>query len=232
MNIAIIPARLGSKRILKKNIKNFLGKPMLCYPINAANKSKSIEKVFVTTDSEEIKNIAVKYGASVPFIRPKELSDDITPTKPVIKHAVQFLIKTGLKINNVCCIYPCTPLVLADHLDNVYNEFITLNSYFGYPILKYDHPVQRAITLDNFKNIKFVHPENELKRTQDLQDTFHDAGQFYWGKKDAWLSDKKMHSNGIGVEFHSMSFVDIDNENDWRRAELIKRSMGEYKLEF
>jgi pseudaminic acid cytidylyltransferase len=222
MNVAIIPARIGSQRILKKNIKKFYGKPIISYPIQIANESKNIEKVIVSTDSEEIKKIAIDSGAIVPFLRPKNLSDGVTPTKPVISHAVNFLIKNGWSLNNVCCIYPCSPLLLSEHLDFVYNRLINSDESFAYPVLKYSHPIQRALIKDTNNKVRFLNPQNELKRTQDFKETFHDAGQFYWGKKDAWISNKNMHSDSIGIEFDTMTFIDIDNEEDWNRAKALK----------
>jgi len=226
VNVAIIPARSGSKRIPGKNIKQFCDKPMIAYPIETATSSKYIEQVIVSTDSEEIANIALEYDALVPFKRPKELSDNFTPTVPVIAHAVNMLIETGLKIENVCCIYPCTPLLKSRDIDDVYEIFISQEKDFVYPVIPYTHPIQRAMRMSDFGEMEFLFPQNELTRTQDLERTYHDAGQFYWGTVEAWLEQKKMHTDGIGVPIESWKVIDIDEEEDWDRAELLKKALG------
>jgi len=224
LNIAVIPARIGSKRILAKNIKMFLGKPMLSYPIETALSSKHIEKVIVSTDNDEIANIALEYGAEVPFKRPKDLSDDITPTTPVIGHAVKTLIKIGWKIEDVCCIYPCTPLLNYKIVDNVYKKFKSQDVDFAYPVIHYPHPIQRAMRMSDTGEMEFIYPEHELTRTQNLEETFHDSGQFYWGKSYSWSNEKMMHTDGIGVHIKSWEVVDIDTEEDWIRAEILKNN--------
>jgi len=224
LNIAVIPARIGSKRILAKNIKMFLGKPMLSYPIETALSSKHIEKVIVSTDNDEIANIALEYGAEVPFKRPKDLSGDITPTTPVIGHAVKTLIKIGWKIGDVCCIYPCTPLLNYKIVDNVYKKFKSQDVDFAYPVIHYPHPIQRAMRMSDTGEMEFIYPEHELTRTQNLEETFHDSGQFYWGKSYSWSNEKMMHTDGIGVHIKSWEVVDIDTEEDWIRAEILKNN--------
>jgi len=226
MNIAIIPARAGSQRIPGKNIKSFCGEPIISYPIKSALSSKYIEKVIVSTDSEEIGKIAEHYGAHVPFIRPKDLSDNFTPTAPVIKHTINHLTEAGWDIYNACCIYPCTPLLGVKELDDVYEIFISQKTAFAYPVVQYPHPIQRALRILDDNRIEFVFPDNELKRTQDFEITYHDAGQFYWGTSSAWIEQKRMHTDGMGVIMTSSNYIDIDDENDWSQAELIKRSIG------
>jgi len=225
MNIAIIPARSGSQRIPGKNIKQFCGIPMIAYPIKTAASSKYIEKVIVSTDSDEIASISLKYGALVPFKRPKELSDNITPTLPVIAHAISILIDSGWEIENVCCIYPCTPLLISYHLDHIFEKMLDDDHPFAYPVVSYAHPIQRAMRMYDSGKMEFIYPENELTRTQDLAPLFHDAGQFYWGTAKAWLSKKKMHTEGIGIQINSWEVLDIDNEEDWKKAEILKKLM-------
>jgi pseudaminic acid cytidylyltransferase len=224
MNVAIIPARIGSKRIPKKNIKLFLGKHMIAYPIETALSSKNIEKVIVSTDSEEIANIAIEFGAKVPFIRPKELSDDFTPTVPVIAHAIRELIDLDWDIDNVCCIYPCTPLLKSKDLDLLHEKMVKGKYPFAYPVVSYSHPIQRALRMRSDGKMSFFYPKHELTRTQDLEESYHDTGQFYWGSKIAWLQNKKMHTDGLGVKISKWGAVDIDNVDDWKFAELLKKT--------
>ena len=225
MNIAIIPARGGSKRIPRKNIKIFYGKPIIAWSIELALKSKCIDRVVVSTDDDEISRIAKSYGAEVPFFRPDELSNDVTPTVPVIAHAVNKLRNLGWVLDYVCCVYPCAPLITPVEIESVYDELISKDNLFAYPVIKYPHPIQRAMKMKKTKKMVFFYPEYELTRTQDLEDTFHDSGQFYWGTADAWSDKKKMHPDGIGVEIDSWKVVDIDNQEDWIRSELIKKSL-------
>lgn len=227
MNIAIIPARGGSKRIPKKNIKNFLGKPIIAYPIKTAIESNLFDKVIVSTDSQEIANIAKAHGAEIPFMRPKQLADDYTPTVPVISHAIKELEKMSVKAKYICCIYPCSPMLNIKDLVHGFDKIKTDRFDFVYPIVEYTHPVYRAMVKDNKGRMKFLFPENELTRTQDIRKSFHDAGQFYWGKHKAWLNNKKMHTDGIGLEIPSWRVVDIDLNDDWKRAEVLFKNFGD-----
>ena len=201
MNVAIIPARGGSKRIPRKNIKRFCGKPMLAWAIENAINSECFDKVIVTSDDNEILNVAQSHGADIPFIRPKKLSDDITPTVPVIAHAVEKCIEIGWNIKRVCCIYPCSPFVQPDDIRKTYNLMNDVKSNYVYPVGEYPHPIQRAMKRNNDGKMIFIVPENELKRTQDFEITYHDLGQFYWGERQAWLDHKKMHTDGVGMIF-------------------------------
>jgi pseudaminic acid cytidylyltransferase len=227
MNIAIIPARGGSKRIPRKNIKDFLGKPMIAYAIETALKSNLFDKVIVSTDDKEIAEIAKKYGAEVPFIRPKELADDHAITVAVLSHSVSELKKMSIDAEYVCCIYPCTPMLSIQDLQDMFEEIKTKKIDFVYPIVEYTHPVFRAMSKTKENKMEFLFPENELVRTQDTKKMFHDAGQFYWGKSDAWLNNKRMHTDGIGFEIPAWRIVDIDTEDDWKRAELMYKMQNE-----
>jgi pseudaminic acid cytidylyltransferase len=219
MKIAVIPARGGSKRIPRKNIKEFSGRPMIAWAITSAIKSKLFDNVIVSTDDEEIADIARKWGAETPFTRPVELSDDITPTVPVIAHAVRFAIESGRDIEYACCIYPCVPFLQENDLVDAFNLMKKNNADFVYPVTEYAHPIQRAMRQLSSGQMQFVNPENELTRTQDLEKTFHDSGQFYWGKSSAWLEQKKMHTDGLGMSIPNWRVVDIDSMDDWKRAE-------------
>lgn len=227
MRIAVIPARGGSKRIPRKNIKEFCGKPMIAWAITSALESKLFDHVVVSTDDCEIADIAKKWGAETPFIRPIELADDITPTVPVVAHAVKSSIDSGWKVEFACCIYPCTPFLQADDLILAFNLLQKNSVDFVYPVTEFPHPVQRAMRRLSSGKMEFISPENELTRTQDLEKYYHDSGQFYWGKASAWLSHKRMHTDGLGMVLPHWRVVDIDSIDDWRRAEDIYKARNQ-----
>lgn len=222
MKIAVIPARAGSKRILRKNIKEFNGRPMIGWAINAALASNLFDRIIVSTDDSEIAEISKSFGAEAPFMRPPELADDITPTAPVIKHAIGYFDGIGSAVEYVCCIYPCTPFLRGGDLVSAFEQMINEGADFIYPVAEYSHPIQRAMIKNGVK-MNFLNPEHELSRTQDLQVTYYDVGQFYWGRSSAWLSEKKMHSDGTGFIVPGWRFVDIDNLNDWERAQVMMK---------
>ena len=226
MIVAIIPARGGSKRIHRKNIKEFLGKPMIEWAIDLARESQIFDKIIVTTDDKEIALVAENSGADVPFMRPKSLSDDLTPTVPVIAHAVRKLLSVGWPVKFACCIYPGSPFLDTADLIKALDLIANGDAKFVYPVAEYAHPVQRAMRQLSGGSMQFLNPQCETTRTQDLETLYHDAGQFYWGTKDAWLEEQKMHSNGIGLVIPNWRVVDIDNLDDWKRAELLGKSLG------
>jgi pseudaminic acid cytidylyltransferase len=219
MNIAIIPARGGSKRIPKKNIKDFCGYPMIYWVIKKAKESELFDEIIVSTDDKEIAKIAIKFGAKVPFIRSAELSDDYATTASVMADVVKKLPMD--KVKYVCCIYPCSPLLDIKDLRSTFEKIKTNKYDFVYPVVGYAHPIFRAMKKTQENKMEFLFPENELKRTQDVTQTFHDAGQFYWGRKDAWIEGKRMHTDGIGFEIPYWKSVDIDTQDDWDRAEIL-----------
>ena len=221
MSIAVIPARGGSKRLPRKNIKPFCGRPMITWPISAALESGLFEHVLVSTDDEEIACLARANGAEVPFMRPAQLASDDAATVPVITHAVEEMRGRGWFGKFACCIYPCTPFVRPSDIAGALSLLETSNADFVYPVVEYAHPTFRAMRRTASGKMEFVFPECEMMRTQDLKPTFHDAGQFYWGKADAWAQGKRMHTAGIGMVVPAWRFVDIDNESDWTRAELM-----------
>ena len=196
---------------------------MISWAIDAAKSSGLFERVIVSTDDEEIADISAKWGAEVPFLRPKQLADDFTPTVPVMSHAVQQCIQLGLDAQYFCCIYPCTPLLTTEALASSFEQLRKKNVDFVYPVTEFQHPIQRAMRMGENGKMTFLNTENELKRTQDFEKCFHDAGQFYWGRREAWLDGKKMHTGGIGVTVPNWRVVDIDTTEDWRRAEVLKR---------
>lgn len=221
MKIAVIPARGGSKRLPRKNVRRFCGVPMIERAIRTAQKSGVFEHIVVSTEDAEIADIAQAAGAEVPFLRPADLADDMTATVPVIAHAVNECQAQGWDVSHACCIYPCVPLLDTDDLAQTLALCEATGAEFVYPVTEYSHPVQRAMRRLPSGQMQFLQPEHELSRTQDLEKVFHDAGQFYWGRAEAWTSGKRMHSAGRGYPIPHWRVVDIDTEDDWRRAELI-----------
>ena len=229
MTLAVIPARGGSKRIPKKNIKPFCGKPMISYAIEAALQSGLFENVLVSTDDLDIKEIAEKFGAKVPFIRPYDLADDFAPTVPVIAHAIKESKKIGWSVDEVCCIYPSVPFISSSDLSIALERLRSSNADFVFPIAKYPSPIQRALMLNTDKTVAPFFPENVSKRTQDLVAAFFDVGQFYWGKGDSWLKQLNLHLHSASIEIPEWRAVDIDTPEDWKRAELLFHALSEGK---
>lgn len=225
MNIAVIPARGGSKRIPRKNIKEFCGKPMIAYAITAAKESGLFEHIVVSTDDEEIARIANSCGAETPFFRPLELANDFTPTVPVVSHAINACQALGWSFNHVCCIYPCVPLIKVDDLFGAYQGLIENQVNYCFPVTKFPSTIQRALKKMSDGMIEPFYPEFTQTRTQDLEPAFYDAGQFYWGKTEAWNCNLNIHSSAKGYEIPTSEVVDIDTEEDWRRAEILFLAM-------
>lgn len=224
-NLAIIPARGGSKRIPRKNIKPFAGKPMVAHSIEAATGSGVFDMVVVSTDDEEIAAIARGCGASVPFIRPAELSDDYTPTVPVIAHAIRALAEQGRSFECTCCIYPCAPFLQAEDLLGAREVQRATGAGYCYPVAEFPSVIQRALRRLDSGILKPLNPRYEWTRTQDCEAFYYDAGQFYWGCSDAWLQGLGLQSHGSGLVIPSWRVVDIDTLEDWNRAELIFRAL-------
>ena len=221
MDIAIIPARGGSKRIHRKNIKLFHGLPMISYSIKAALESKVFDAVFVSTDDQEIADIAKFYGAEIPWLRPTNLANDYATTVSVIQDAVKKLQPNLHQLDNVCCIYPAVPLIKPKFLDQGLKVFKSGNWDYLFSAMKVNSP-HKYFSLGNSSKVEMLFPEFEHGRTQDLPLTYCDAGQFYWGKKDAWELGKPIFSSRSTVlEIPHGSVVDIDTADDWKKAELI-----------
>ncbi len=221
MNLAIITARGGSKRIPRKNIKIFHGKPMISYAITAARESGLFDHIVVSTEDAEIAAIARKYGAETPFIRPAALADDYTATVPVVVHGIQACRDLGWTFEQVCCLYPSVPFIQIEDLKGALSLLLEKRADYCYPVTEFATPVQRAFRrLDNGK-MQPLYPQFELMRTQDLEPSYCDAGQFYWGKTEAWLNIPKMHSGGVGYVIPNWRAVDIDTSEDWLRAEIL-----------
>ena len=198
---------------------------MIVRTVATALQSGLFKQVVVSTDDDEIADLARQAGAQVPFMRPLDLADDLTPTVPVIAHAVAACNALGWKINYACCIYPCVPLLDVSDMAAALELALQSSADFVYPVTDYAHPIQRAMRRSATGKMSLYSPEFEMTRTQDLEKSFHDAGQFYWGKGSAWLEHKKMHTAGLGMPIPHWRVVDIDSEDDWRRAELLFKSM-------
>jgi N-acylneuraminate cytidylyltransferase len=218
-NLCIIPARGGSKRIARKNIKDFLGKPILAYSIEAAINSGLFDEIMVSTDDAEISEIALKYGAKIPFMRSADNANDFATTYEVIDEVLRNYITLGQSFDQACCIYPCAPLISTAKLKEAAEKLHIFDSVF--PIVQYGFPIQRALKKDKSDKISFLQPEFEHSRSQDLNFSFHDAGQYYWFIIKSLLENKSMMSRNTGcVLLSEMEVQDIDNEMDWKLAEL------------
>ena len=225
MNIAIIPARGGSKRIPRKNINIFAGKPMIAHAIAIAKSSGLFDHIVVSTDDAEIATIAREWGAETPFVRPDELANDYTATVPVIAHGVQVCRELGWAPDDICCIYPGVPFLQVGDLKGALTLLLKSDCDYSFPITEFPSAIQRALRRLDSDQMQPFYPQYELTRTQDLEPAFHDAGQFYWGKADAWLLNNKVHSSGVGYIIPNWRVVDIDTPEDWERAELIYKSL-------
>ena len=221
MHIAIIPARCGSKRIPNKNIRNFHGRPMISYAISVALDSGLFEHIVVSTDDVGIAETAKAMGAEVPFLRPADIADDLTPTVPVVAHAIEQCITKGWSAEYVCCIYPAVPLLHPDDLASSLELLKASRSDYSFPVTEFPSPPQRALKKVADGGMASIWPEFENYRTQDLEEAFFDCGQFYWGRSAAWIGQQGIHNNSIGYTIPSWRVVDIDTMEDWDRAEIL-----------
>ncbi len=219
-NIAIIPARGGSKRIPRKNLKSFLDKPIIAYSIEAALKSGLFTEVMVSTDDAEIAEVARKYGAQVPFLRSPETSDDFATTAAVLLEVLENYKVQGKDITYACCIYPTAPLLQSETLAQGYELIQHQNFDTVFPVLKYSYPIWRSLKIEESKAL-LNWPENLTKRSQDLPDAYHDAGQFYWFNTHAFLTKQALFTDNSGViTLDELEAQDIDTLTDWKLAEL------------
>jgi pseudaminic acid cytidylyltransferase len=221
MRVAIIPARGGSKRIPRKNIRDFRGKPAIAWSIAVAQKSSLFDKIVVSTEDSEISDVARSYGAEVPFRRPAKLADDSTTTVEAVAHAVQSCLELGWNIDLACCIYPCSPFIEVADLVRAVELAEERAADYVYPVTTYPHPVQRAMRMLADSSMRFITPEFELTGTQHLEELYHDVGQFYVGKPSAWLARSSILTAGLAIPIPSWRVVDIDTPEDWKRAELL-----------
>ncbi|QJR81827.1 pseudaminic acid cytidylyltransferase [Alteromonas pelagimontana] len=225
MRIAVIPARGGSKRIPGKNIRDFAGKPLIAYSLAAAKKSELFDEIIVTTDSQEIADIAQSFGASYIIKRPESLSNDLVGTFPVVQHAISHYQSHVRAVDYVCCIYATAPFLRADKLQEGCSRLShDLSKHFAFSVTSFAFPIQRAIRLAG----EGVEPLDESKmgmRSQDLEECYHDAGQFYWGTTHGWLSNQPMFApHSVPIILPRYLVQDIDTPEDWQRAELMYRA--------
>ena len=226
MNIAVIPARGGSKRIPKKNIREFLGKPIIAYSIEQAIGSGVFDQVIVSTDDEEIAAVARAHGAAVPFLRPAELADDFTGTNAVVKHAIEWYQQQGKTIAFACCIYATAPFVRQADLRAGFERLANSDKQFAFSVTSFPFPIQRALRITDNGEIAAFWPEFNATRSQDLEEAYHDAGQFYWGRAEAFLTEAVLFSGvSLPVILPRAQVQDIDTLEDWERAELLYQAL-------
>lgn len=230
MNVAIIPARIGSKRIPKKNIKIFHGKPIIAYSIQSALETRLFSRVIVSTDSQELAEIAITYGAEVPFIRPAELSDDFTGTDAVVLHALNWLIDHGEDIQHACCIYATAPFIDATFIRNGLDLLKKKNATSAFSVTTYPYPIYRSLKITENGRLRMIWPDYMNVRSQDLSEAYHDAGQFYWADVKKYLIEKKFFSkDAIPVVLPRYLVQDIDTAEDWQRAEAMYNALRPLK---
>lgn len=226
-SIAIITARGGSKRIPKKNIRPFLGKPIIAYSIEATLNSGAFDEVMVSTDSQEIADIAIKYGAKVPFLRSEKNSDDYATTASVIEEVLLNYQKDGKEYDYVCCLYPTAPFITSERLIEARRLLEQEGIDSVAPVIPFSHPIQRSFRIDSNQKLMMNWPENVNTRSQDLAPAYHDAGQFYFLDVKKFLIQKKIFTDNVSpLIISELEAQDIDNEEDWQIAEL------KYKLKY
>lgn len=222
MKVAIIPARGGSKRIPRKNIRLFAGKPIIAWAIEAAIDSGLFDSVVVSTDDREIADVAKQHRAEIPFLRPKELTGDFTGTNAVVKHAIRWFNEHGQTIDYACCIYATAPFVRTHYLKEGFDKLVSRGKSYAFSVTSFPFPVQRALRLHPDGCVEAIWPENIFKRSQDLEEAYHDAGQFYWGTAQAFLEDVVMYSPAsLSVVLPRELVQDIDTLEDWYQAEIL-----------
>ncbi len=223
-SVAIIPARGGSKRIPRKNIRELSGRPLLWWSVQLCLESGAFDEVIVSTDDDEIAGIARAAGASTPFMRPESLANDVAPTVDVIAHAVEWLDAAGRTVDLACCVYPASVFLGPEDLVRSRDLLVgTPHASYVATVTRYAHPVQRAMSMADNGRLAFVEPEYAAFRTQDLEERWHDAGQFYWGRAQAWRDRLPILPNAVGYVVDAARVCDIDTEEDWRRAEVLHR---------
>lgn len=228
--VAIIPARGGSKRIPRKNIKDFYGKPLIAYSIEVALKSNLFEKVIVSTDDEEIAQIAKDYGAVVPFIRPKELSDDYTGTGVVIEHTINYLVEQGEIYNFICTIYATAPFLQEKYLVDGFLKLKDSNARNAFSCTSMPFPIQRTFKITSNGRCEMFYPENFYKRSQDLEEAYQDAGQFYWTNLNIESNEIMFAEDSIPIVLPRFLVQDIDTLEDWQRAEFMYEAILRSKI--
>jgi pseudaminic acid cytidylyltransferase len=222
MNIAVIPARGGSKRIKNKNIYNFCGKPIIYYSIINAIESKLFDKVIVSTDNNKIADISRSFGAETPFKRPKEISDDYATTLDVMSHSSKWLLERYDNIESICCIYATAPLIQIEDLVKAYNDYKMEKWNYIFSATNFCYPIERALKKNSDDSVIMYFPDNFNSRSQDFEPAFHDAGQFYIGKVESWIKKELFFNDkSKAIIIPSWRVQDIDTLEDWERAEKI-----------
>jgi len=222
MSLCVIPARGGSKRIPRKNIKDFCGNPIIAYSIEAALQSQCFDRVIVSTDDEEIAEVAQAFGAEIPFLRSAELANDHTATLPVIKHALQWFEKNEQLPEYACCLYATAPFIESTYLQAALQQLVDTGARYCFSATRFPFPIQRAIKITESGRVQMFQPEHFNTRSQDLEEAYHDAGQFYWGKTSAFLAEEIIFSESATAYLLPQHRVqDIDTPEDWQRAELM-----------
>jgi len=233
MNLCIIPARGGSKRIPRKNIREFCGKPMIAWSIEAALASECFANVIVSTDDDEIASIALDLGAQVPFRRPSVLADDYSGTTDVVLHSIDWAEQAGLSLEAICCLYATAPFVTADVLrDGLQLLGLTDDDRFVFTATTYASPIQRALRVDSDGLAHMFNSSQFIMRSQDLEDAYHDAGQFYWGYTQSWRSDRPLFEASRPLILPRWRVLDIDTQEDWVLAEGLFRFFQDQNLNF
>ena len=228
MKLALIPARGGSKRIPRKNIRFFRGRPMIAWSIEAAQAAGCFDRIMVSTDDEEIAAVATRHGAEVPFFRPAHLADDQATTQAVVLHAVQWCEQEGVPVEAVCCLYATAPFVQPGDLAEAARLLdLALPHSFVLTATSFPFPIQRAVRIDGDGRASMFQPEQFNTRSQDLEEAFHDAGQFYWARPAAWATSSNLFDDGRPLLLPRWRVQDIDTEEDWHRAELLHRLLEE-----
>ena len=224
-NLAIIPARGESKRIPRKNIKPFLGKPIIAYSIEAAIKSNLFDEVMVSTDDDEIAKIAMKYGATVPFLRSQDNANDFAVLADVVEEVVSNYSIQGKEFNSICCILPTAPFVTSNKIIEAYTKLTKGDFNSVFPVLEFSFPIQRSLKIEDNK-VAMVWREHLNSRSQDLEPRYHDSGQFYWLKSSSFVEDKKLFTTNSGaIVISELHAQDIDTETDWKLAEIKYKLM-------
>lgn len=228
-NLAIIPARGGSKRIPRKNIRDFLGKPIIAYSIQAALESNLFEEVMVSTDDIEIADIAMQYGASVPFMRSAQNSDDFSTTVDVLNEVHEMYKTNTMKsFDFACCIYPTAPLIQVKHLRDGFGKLLNGNFTSVFPVVQFGYPIWRGLAFENNDSVKMVWPKYINSRSQDLQKVYHDAGQWYWYRPSI-IDESIFTDNSSSLILDEQDVQDIDSQSDWIIAEIKYKLQQERK---
>lgn len=228
--VAIIPARGGSKRIPRKNIRPFAGKPIIGYSIEAAQASGLFDRIIVSTDDREIAEVAESFGAEAPFVRPAELADDFTGTNAVVKHCLEWLQSQDCPAEYACCIYATAPFVQAEDLRRGFQLLVERGKDYAFSVTSFPFHIQRAVRINRAGCIEAIWPENIMVRSQDLEDAYHDAGQFYWGRANAFINEVTLYSPAaVPCVLPRYRVQDIDTLEDWLRAELMYSGLSAAK---